>query len=149
MASKIVYLSGKAKWCRLKKPDKFGNWSIQLYPDTESLARFQTLNLKNEVNEDDDGKFIYLRRPVSKLMKGRVVEFTAPEVLDADGQPTDVNIGNGSDVTVKLTVYSGSSPRGSYVGSRMEAIRIDKLVEFVPQENKDIADRQEPENLPF
>ena len=53
-----------------------------------------------------------------------------PEVFDKDNQPIDpTTVGNGSKATVKLSVYD----TGYGKGSRLEAVRVDELLVFVPE----------------
>ena len=133
MAQKQVYLQGKCKWARLQSPDQWGNWKINLYPTKESMAIFKELNVKNHVKRDDDGDFIALKRPTQKMIKGKVMGYSPPTVVDKDGNPTDVGIGNGSDVTVKCDYYSYKSPQGDPGNAiRLTGIRIDSLVPYNP-----------------
>lgn len=63
-----------------------------------------------------------------------------PKVVAADGTTpwgTDVLIGNGSDVTVKLNVYRADKKR-TFV--RLEGLRVDNLVEAPKKENDDKVD---------
>jgi hypothetical protein len=142
MAKEFIYLKGKAKWARLQTPDPtYNKYNIVLYPDTESLEKIRELQaggIKNVVKKDDDGYNVNFSRPASKLMKGKVVGFTPPEVRNADNTPFDGRIGNGSDVTLKIEVYGGKAPTGqSYMAARLEAIRIDNLIPYQPTEQED------------
>lgn len=56
-----------------------------------------------------------------------------PTVVDAEGLPFDstVNIGNGSDCTVKISIYQGVSKAGqAYSRITLEAVRVNDLVEY-------------------
>lgn len=108
---------------------------MTLYPNQESLDKLRELQaegLKNVLKKDEDGYYVSFRRPTSKLMKGKVVAFTPPVVQDKDGQQINQTaIGNGSDVTVKLAVYSHKTPTGGKAkAARWEALRVDNLVPF-------------------
>lgn len=132
MATRYLYLTGKAKWARVHKPDeKYHNYSVQLYLDKASSKAFSESGLGLSVKEDEDGKYIKLRRPEAKLMKGEMVEFGPPKIIDKNKKPFDGAIGNGSDVTAKIAVYD--TIKGP--GHRLEAIRVDKLVEYTKAEN--------------
>ena len=92
MATEIIYIKGKAKWARLVNPDQWSNFSIQVHPDAEGLEKIRELQsqgLKNTLKKDDDGWYVRLRRPTSKLIKGKVTSFLPPLVVDKDGQPLD------------------------------------------------------------
>lgn len=152
MATEYIYLSGKGKWIRPNAPDPWGNWKMDLYPNEDSHNKILDLKtsqdgvsgIKNEVKKDPvDGYFITLRRPTQKVYKGKVQGFAPPIVLDKAGQPLrDTPIGNGSDVTVKVAVYTHGTPGGGKAKAlRWEALRVDNLVPFEPK--KDFAEDQE------
>lgn len=155
-ARQYAYVQGKCKWCRHRNPeiDPFGNskWSIELYPTSDSLAILKELQrpqdnvsgIKNVLRKDDDGYSMRFSRQQQKLMKGQVVAFPPPEVRSKDGLPMgDVNIGNGSDVTLKLEIYKHNTPTGKKARAvRWEAMQVDNLVpydthsDYKPEENK-------------
>lgn len=145
--TEYIYLKGKVKWCRPHQPDPWGNWKTDLYPDAESLSIVKQLKetkdgvtgIKNVIKKDEEGEYITLRRPQQKPIGGKLVAFTPPEVLDGsqtlpDGSSPplrDTAIGNGTDATVKLQVYTHKTPGGGQARAiRWEAIRIDNLVTF-------------------
>lgn len=131
MATREVYLSGKAKWAKVYKPDeKYRNWTINVYLNPDSVKAYQASGMSMAYKEDDDGKFITFRRPEAKLIKNEMVKFAPPKVVNKDGEPISDNIGNGSDVTVKVLVYD--TVKGP--GHRLEAVRVDKLVEYAKRD---------------
>ncbi len=143
-----VYLKGKCKWARTNTPDKYGKWGVVLYPDDASLETIrdlQTKGIKNVLKKDEDGYFMAFRREQQKNMRGKMVGFAAPIVLDKDGQllAPDLMIGNGSDVTIKIEVYTYNVPAGGKgAATRLVSIRVDNLVpyevnrDFAPDEQK-------------
>ncbi len=140
-----VYLSGKGKWVRHNQPDPWGNWKMDLYLTPESYNKVmelkETVNgvtgVKNVVKKDDDGYYITLRRPTQKMMKGKVVGFAPPEVIDKNNIPVrDVAIGNGSTLTAKVAVYQHGTPGGGKARAmRWESVRIDELIPFNGKED--------------
>lgn len=136
MATKIYYFSGEARWTRLVEPDaKFKRWSLDFYPDEESWTKYRESGLELKVRddkEDKDVKYIQFSRPTEKLMKGKVETFDPPEVLDGNNKPLmgNTQIGNGSLVTCKVIIYD--TPKGK--GHRLEAVRADRLVPYIPTE---------------
>jgi hypothetical protein len=143
MASKteIHYLSGKVKWVRAHTPNAYGDYKLDLYPTNESLKlilEWKSRGLKNMVRKDDDGEtFVSFKRPASKTIRNKVVGFAPPEIVDKNGDPVrDIQIGNGSDCTIKVAVYTFKPPGGggqdgkTGIAARLEAIRIDNLVPF-------------------
>lgn len=121
------YLSGKSKWARVYKPDEeYDNTYVVVYLDDESWEKFDKLGLGLQPKTDDEGRHVKFRRPMTKMIKGEAVEFGLPKVVDKEGKETNVLIGNGSTVTVKICVFDTRKGKGH----RLEAVRIDELVEY-------------------
>ena len=138
MPGEMINIQGKVKWARFVAPDKFDCWSCDIYPTAESLEVLRGLQAegaKNVMKKDDDGYFMRIRRPVNKKMGAKMVNFTAPRVVDTNGQPADASkIGNGSDVTLKIEAYQHNVPNGGKAKAiRLEAVKIDNLVPFNPE----------------
>lgn len=131
MASNYYYLSGKAKWAKLFKPDdKYKNWQIQVYLDAASMKQYDESGMTMAKKQDDDGVFVTFRRPEAKVIKDELVKFDPPTVLDTDGNKLEQLVGNGSDVTIKVIVYDTMKGKGH----RLEAVKVNKLVPYVKQE---------------
>lgn len=146
--SKFLFLKGKTKWFRPHQPDQWNKWKHVLYPDPESLELIRELmtskegvqGIKNILKKDEDGYCLTISRDASKMIKGRVVGFTPPEVLDGsktleDGSNPPLKnelVGNGSDIVTKIEYYTykliGSEGRGSAI--RWISSRVDNLVPF-------------------
>lgn len=138
MAKTFINIKGKASWARLVTPNQWDAWAITVHPDTESLEMIRDLQaqgLKNTLKKDEEGYFVQFRRPINKMIRGKVVAFTPPEVIDADNKPMDgKTVGNGSDVTVRLEVYEHGTPGGGKAkAARLEAVRVDYLIPFNPE----------------
>lgn len=150
MATKFIDLTGMVKWAKVRKPDdKYNNWTVNFYPDERSNRVFKESGLQIRPKHDDDGEFLVFRRPAEKLIKGEIVKFEPPKVWDADNKPYDGIIGNGSSATIKVAVYDTVKGKGH----RWEAIRVDKLVEYVPPAtmgaSEPSSDSNVPKPLPF
>jgi hypothetical protein len=136
MASSYYYLSGKAKWAKLFKPDdKYKNWQIQVYLDDQSMATYDESGMTMQKKQDEDGTFVTFRRPEAKVIKDELVKFNPPDVLDASGNKLEQLVGNGSDVTIKVIVYDTMKGKGH----RLEAVKVNKLVEYVKQDIAPVA----------
>lgn len=142
------YLQGKAKWVKSTGPNKFGRWSHDIYLNDESLNIFKKLQegkptvegIKNTLKKNEDGFYATISRDTSKLIKGKVVGFAPPIILDKTGQPlVDILVGNGSDITTKIEYYEYKKPIGSQKGSaiRWHSTRVDNLIPFVSQRDFD------------
>jgi hypothetical protein len=146
MSTQIIYLHGTCKWAKLETPDeKYGHWTLDLYPDQESLAKVKKsgLELKERTDNEGKGPFIKLRRKKQKLIKDALVKFDPPSILNSDNKPMpqDTKIGNGSTVFCKVEVYDTIKGKGH----TLAAVRIENLIEYNP--NQTIVDKDI--DLPF
>lgn len=158
MASRTVFLQGKGKWITVKVPDKFNKYGLSFYPNEkalEILRDLQSEGLLNRMKKDDDGYFMRISRPASKEIKGKVRGFEPPTLLGPDSLPlTDTLVGNGSDVTCKVDIYTYPTPTGGKgIAMRLDSIRVDNLIpytkdDFTP-EQKALVDgmEEQPEQL--
>ena len=132
MATDIVYLTGKCNWAKVYKPEaeydkSKHSWRIDLYPDDQSWELFDKAGLALKKREDKEGgKFVSFKRPTKKIIKDKIVELEPPKVLDFEGNPMTDLIGNGSDVTIKVSVYDTAKGKGH----TLEAVKVNELVEF-------------------
>lgn len=130
----FIYLSGKVKWYQAKEANKWNKWDHVLYPDETSLNILRDLQaegLKNVIKKDDDGYFLRISRPVTKnTATGKVLTFLPPETFDADGAVFDGNVGDNSDITTKVEVYSYRAPGTGGMGRAMRWVssKINNLV---------------------
>lgn len=138
-----VYIQGKVSWFRPKVPNKWNKWSVTIHPNDKGLEIIRDLQaqgIKNQLKKDNDGYYTNFSRPVTKeTSTGKILSFTPPEVFDTDGKtPLDVNVGNGSDATLKIEVYTHQTPGGGKAKAvRWESARIDVLVPYEPNRDQD------------
>ena len=123
----VMYMQGKSYWARVHKPDeKYNRYTLDFYPDEASWKAYKSSGLQLKERESEHGTYVKLVVPAARMTKkGDVIKATV-EVLDEDNQPTTENIGNGSEVTVKIEVFD--TEKGP--GHRLLAVRADKLVEY-------------------
>jgi hypothetical protein len=141
MARKTSYetLRGKVQWAKVKRPNKFGKWSLDLYPDEASLPKLHALKedpaVKNHLRKDENGEFMTFSRDCQKLIRGKMVLFQPPQILDKDNNPIDAAIGNGSDCDVTIEVYIFENPQTKLRGraARLHAIKVWNLIPFDPE----------------
>jgi len=144
--TEFVYLQGKTKWFRHSAPNQWGNWAHDLYLDPPSLEKWKELQeggediqgIKNQLRKDEDGYFVTLRRPIEKQMKtGKKMGFSPPDVYMADGVTPlrGVLVGNGSDITTKLEVYTHFIPGSTNKKARAIRWLSSKVDNLVPFEN--------------
>jgi hypothetical protein len=138
--TEFVFLRGKVKWCRPDKVNEWGKWSTVLYPDAESLEKVRELQaqgIKNVVRKDEDGYNVSFSRPMSREIKGKVIGMTPVDVFEADGKTPlrQANIGNGSDVIIKLEVYGHATPGGGKAkAARWLSMAVLDLVPYAPED---------------
>lgn len=140
MSSTYINLSGVAKWVRIATPDPlYDNYSVNLYLDEKSRKAFDESGLRLEPKTDEDGTFIKLRCPTSKLIKNELVAFEAPKAIDKNKNPIDPwIIGNGSRVRCNVIVFDTRKGKGH----RLLEVMVTDLVEYK-------RDNEGPSDKPF
>lgn len=149
MASEYVLVRGTSKFAKLYRPDpQYECWSIILYPNSESLELIKSWGVKNHLKKDEDGYNYTFRRPQQKLIRGILTPFLPPQVFDKEGKPFTDLIGNGSDVTVKLCLYSYKAPNGNPGKAvRLEGVTVNELVPYIPKRDMKAAEIKAAEGL--
>jgi hypothetical protein len=146
-------LQGKCKWAKVQAPDlEYKNWNIKLYPTAKSIELFNKLRegeegidgILNSIQNDEEGDFIILRRPMFKNFGRGDEPLEPPTVINSEGQPMarDVLIGDGSDITVKVERYVYNKPFKKGRGSAIRLVGV-KVENLVPYSRKDFSERQE------
>jgi hypothetical protein len=152
--SRDVILKGKISWHRLTQPDEEQKWKVTLYPDAESLEEINKLKsegLMNVLRKDEEGYNMTFTRYRQKMIRGKIVLFEAPIVLDKEGKPTDgFGIGHGSDVSIKLQVYKYNKPNvpgTKGIAARLEGVRVWNLVPFERERDMDASQVRQVKGL--
>jgi len=132
-----VYLQGKILWANsvFNKDTKFdedGVWKATVALDDPSLDVLSNSGLRLQVKETEDGNVVNFRRKCVSVFKGERVTMDPIDVVDADGNKLTGGIGNGSDVTVKVEVYTSKFG----MGHRLEAVRVDTLIPYEGENNE-------------
>lgn len=146
--SELIDFKGKVKWVTVVDPNKFGKWSLQMYPDTESLERIRELQaqgIKNVMKKDEEGYFMQISRPLSvEFSKGVATPLTPPKVRDKDKKPIDGrSVGDGSDCTVTCEKYGYTVPQSKQRGIaiRLYGLTVLDLVpKDVPEPTPDVVE---------
>lgn len=135
-ATEYVFIEGKLSWVKTEVPNEWGKWTCTVHPNPVSLEKIRALQgegVKNVLKKDDDGYYTTFSRPTQKMIKGKVVGLSPPELLQPDGKTPlkGTLIGNGSDGIVKLEVYSHKTPGGgSAKAARLLSIMVTNLIPF-------------------
>ncbi len=174
MATEYFNVKGSVKWVKVYEPDEYAGakrWMVNFYPfDGKEWEKIQKSGIQTQTKSDDDGKYITLRRPTTKVIKDDLVIFCPPEItgavnvqyLNPEGERIrsytkgefkgDVilkgekqNIDNGSVVIVNFCVYDTKQGKGH----RLESLKVLDLVqreksEEVSEDEKDNAEVEIP-----
>lgn len=168
MATEYMNFEGKVSWAKLYEPDNaFGasNWKLNLFPKDEAewdKIKAAGIQKKEKVNNDPAkgpiGKYLEFSRPAFKMIKGKMINFSGPVVLnnedkvivdyvnrktnkrayqfdndekgDIERRGKPIVIGNGSDVLVRVAVYDTLKGKGQ----RLESVKILDLIEYEQKE---------------
>jgi hypothetical protein len=123
--------TGPVRWAKVHTPDKkYEHYGLEIKIDASA---YENTGLSGGPSKDGEGYYSFRRKPDSLVWKNKQqVPAGKPLVLDASGAPTDQLIGNGSVCTIEITVFDYDNKFGKGKGHRLEAVRIDELVEYVP-----------------
>lgn len=151
MATKYLKLKGKIEWAQnLFVPDEYNGakrYTCSFYPDAEAKAAIKasglTLEFKTNSKNFPGEEYIRPRRDLQKVIKGDVITFDRPPILNEDRTlaASDIRIGNGSTVELEIAVYDA----GRYKGHRLEKVRILELVEYEKPMSAGAAEAQKTE----
>lgn len=134
-------VSGKLSWVKHLKPDeKYGKWSFRLHPDAKSLEFLRDLQtaskgisgIKNVLGKDEDGYYMQFSRQCKKEMRGQMVYFEPPRVVNEEGLPVTEAVGNGSDGIATIELYTHNTPGGGRSKAvRWESLKVINLIPYV------------------
>ena len=125
------YVTGKAMWANITSPNtrfqphKYG---LTVLTDADTAAKLEGIGL-NQVKDRagqpkyDEPAFTFSKRAANN----DGVANTAPKLINVDGEPIDVSVGNGSEVTVKIKPYKNDF--GQF--AELMAVKVENLVEYV------------------
>lgn len=137
---------GKAMWAYISIPDEkyVPCWRITVCMDSAEAQKLIELGLKKQVKRIDP-----LTNPEEaelgeyKMKFVRYVDkrgkFTGknsrPEFIDADNNPFEDILGNGSDVVVKFRPYTWKNTKfGTGVSADLEGVKVINLKPYVPKD---------------
>ena len=124
------YVKGKAMWANITSPNtrfqphKYG---LTVLTDPDTASKLEGLGL-NQVRDRagqakyDEPAFTFSKRAANN----DGVANPAPKLVDKDGNPMDVSVGNGSGVTVKIKPYRNDF--GQF--AELMAVKVETLVEY-------------------
>lgn len=149
MNSKKVTFTGKALYCKVwpgqidrefsnpsEPRDRGGNWSTGLVIEDDMIKLFKATGTKAKVRRMEDMK----KLPEGFSPEDRFVVFRRYEKLSnqtvisdgvlVSGVDPETAIGNGSDISVVVEVYSTEYNSKPIVGMRLVSVHVDTLVPY-------------------
>lgn len=118
---------GVAKWLKYDRPDpKYNRYGLDLYLDNQSLRSFKKSGLQLQLRDSEEGVFVKFSRPAQKIIKQKLVEQGPPVVAFSGGEKLGTLVGNGSKVSVTISVYD--TPKGK--GHTWESVEVLDLVPY-------------------
>ena len=127
----MMYATGKAMWANVSVPNtRFEphKYMVTILTDEDTASDLEAAGLKQSTDRAGNAKYDEPAFMFSKtaIRKKDGVANKAPKLIDADGNPLDCLIGNGSNVTVKVRPYD--SPYGTF--AELVAVKVNELVEY-------------------
>ena len=125
------YVTGKAMWANITSPNtrfqphKYG---LTVLTDADTATRLEGLGL-NQVRDRagqakyDEPAFTFSKRAANNDGAAN----TAPKLVNSDGEPIDVSVGNGSEVVVKIKPYKNDY--GQF--AELMAVKVENLIEYI------------------
>jgi len=126
--NKLMLVKGIANWAHVQKPDdRFppAKYSITLLVEDDVAQELREAGLK--VKKDGDNNVFKVKRNVLKVTGE---EAGKPNVVDADANPFNEEIGNGSLVLVQIRPYQYNNSFGSGMSADLEGVQVIELVEY-------------------
>ena len=129
------YVEGKAMWANVSTPNtKFEphKYGIVVLTDEDTATRLESAGLSRVRTRDGQAKYDEPAFSFSrKVERHDGTTNPAPKLVDGDGNPLDVSLGNGSEVTVKIKPYTGKY--GTF--AELIAVKVTNLVEYTEQDS--------------
>jgi hypothetical protein len=129
------YVKGKAMYANITSPNtrfephKYG---ITVLTDSDTATKLEGLGLNQVRTRTGELKYEEPAFTFSKrASRNDGTANPAPKLVDSDGNPMDVAIGNGSEVTVKIKPYKNNYGRFA----ELMAVKVDNLIEYTEQDS--------------
>ena len=133
---KFIYVTGKAYYTQVYKPNSYDRYSLDLVVDKVNAEKLKAAGLKPAITEEgqlktyegESGTVFRIKKNATKANG----EIAKPIIVrDAYADPFDKLIGNGSKVEVCLTTYEGKLKSGkSYISSNLIGVQVIDLVPY-------------------
>ena len=120
-------------WAQVKTPNKYGEYSVTLLIDDKTADSFTSRGFR--VRDNDGQKELIIKR---KVARKDGTPNQAPKLLDANKEPLDVAVGNGSKVNVQYRELETSNNYGDFKGLDLQAVQVVDLVEYTGSDGSEL-----------
>ena len=129
------YVKGKSMYANVTSPQtryEPHKYNITVLTDADTATKLEELGLSQVRTRTGELKYEEPAFTFSKrASRNDGSANTAPKLVDADGNSMDINVGNGSEVTVKIKPYKNDF--GTY--AELMAVKVDNLIEYGEQDS--------------
>lgn len=136
----MAIVEGKAYWASITRPnEKFEPmWRIDLAVDDKTASEFQKEGFQigeTVVDNQTIKNIIKFKRKVNKANGDKNQQ---PQLVDAEKNPLDKIVGNGSKVKVMYKSYDWNYKGKTGKGLDLQAVQVLDLVEYTPKEDFEV-----------
>ena len=120
-------IQGKAYWASITTPNtKFEPvFAVNLLVDEDVAQSFASKGYG--IKQMQEGPALVIKRKVAQK-NGKLNK--VPKLIDANNQPLDVLVGNGSEVKVQYREWETSNHYGNFKGLDLQAVQVIDLVPY-------------------
>ena len=128
-------VEGTAMWASIKTPNTTftPEYQITLIVDDNVASDFSSRG--HRVKDTDDGRAIIIKR---KVARKDGTPNNVPKLIDANKEPLDVAVGNGSKVRVQYREWETSNNFGDFKGLDLQAVQVIDLVEYTAADGNEL-----------
>lgn len=125
----MTVITGKAYWAHVQSPNTTyePEWGIDVCVDDKNREAIMKDGLDIKNKGDDRGDFVHIRQKVSRRDG---TQNDAPVVVDAQKNPIDSLIGNGSLVNVLYTPFEWNMNGKSGTSAILKKVQVVDLVSY-------------------
>ena len=125
----MAVVKGKAMWCHISQPNtKFEPcWSVDLVPEDSSVIEdFRSKGYRIKQTKDGEDAITFKR----KVKGNKGGENKQPKLVDAEKNPINELVGNGSIINVQYNEWATENSFGSFQGLDLKGIQVLELVSY-------------------
>lgn len=145
----MAIVEGTAYWASITRPnEKFEPmWTIDLAVDDKTASEFQKEGFKigeTVIDNQTIKNIIKFKRKVSKANGDKNQQ---PQLVDAEKNPLNKIVGNGSKVKVMYKSYDWNYKGKTGKGLDLQAVQVLDLVEYTPKEDFGVEESSSGEKI--